>query len=204
MRDDQICSIATFIMNWQSTAPDRRAAIPTLSGPPVGTDTTKQRRLATPPGARPWLLHRVSGLSRGHHHRPGLDGFRGHARHWHTPPSVPPARLHRDSHLAGAVPVRIDRCSRCTSGRRLPADHAQDLQQIHDRSGHGGLDRLPDVPGKFSTRIKIGVIVGGFAAQSQSFNPRPARIPASPSPGRAGRSGLIPPYEDKGQHQQPG
>jgi mono/diheme cytochrome c family protein len=42
MREDQIRSIATFIMNWQSTAPDRQAAIPTLSGPPVGTDISKQ------------------------------------------------------------------------------------------------------------------------------------------------------------------
>jgi mono/diheme cytochrome c family protein len=42
LRDDQIRSIATFIMNWQSTAPDRQAAVPTLSGPPVGTDTSKQ------------------------------------------------------------------------------------------------------------------------------------------------------------------
>jgi mono/diheme cytochrome c family protein len=37
LREDQIRYIAAFIMNWQSTAPDRQQA-PVLAGPPVGTD----------------------------------------------------------------------------------------------------------------------------------------------------------------------
>jgi mono/diheme cytochrome c family protein len=41
MRDDQIRDIAAFIMNWESTAPER-APLPTPSGPVVGTDITKQ------------------------------------------------------------------------------------------------------------------------------------------------------------------
>jgi mono/diheme cytochrome c family protein len=39
LRDDQIRDIATFVMNWESTAPDRASAVP--AGPPVGTDITK-------------------------------------------------------------------------------------------------------------------------------------------------------------------
>jgi mono/diheme cytochrome c family protein len=41
LRDDQIRSIATYVMNWQSTAPERQAAA-TPSGPPVGVDIAKQ------------------------------------------------------------------------------------------------------------------------------------------------------------------
>jgi len=40
LRADQIRSIAAFIMNWKSTAPQREA--PTLAGPPVGSDITQQ------------------------------------------------------------------------------------------------------------------------------------------------------------------
>ncbi len=40
LRVDQIRSIAAFIMNWRSTAPERQA--PTLAGPPVGTDIQQQ------------------------------------------------------------------------------------------------------------------------------------------------------------------
>jgi mono/diheme cytochrome c family protein len=36
LRDDQIRYIAAFVMNWESTAPERTA--PQLDGPPVGTD----------------------------------------------------------------------------------------------------------------------------------------------------------------------
>lgn len=39
MRADQIRNLAAFIMNWESTAPDRGAG-PQLSGPPVGADIT--------------------------------------------------------------------------------------------------------------------------------------------------------------------
>jgi mono/diheme cytochrome c family protein len=41
LREDQIRSIATFVMNWQSTAPERQTAA-TPAGPPVGTDINKQ------------------------------------------------------------------------------------------------------------------------------------------------------------------
>jgi mono/diheme cytochrome c family protein len=40
LREDQIRYIAAFILNWESTAPDRQQA-PTLAGPPVGTDITQ-------------------------------------------------------------------------------------------------------------------------------------------------------------------
>lgn len=40
LREDQIRYIADFIMNWESTAPERQAAA-TPSGPVVGTDITK-------------------------------------------------------------------------------------------------------------------------------------------------------------------
>ncbi len=39
LRIDQIRDIATFVMNWEATAPDRGQA-PVLAGPPVGTDIT--------------------------------------------------------------------------------------------------------------------------------------------------------------------
>lgn len=39
LRVDQVRNIAAFIMNWESTAPDRGAAVP-MAGPPVGTDIT--------------------------------------------------------------------------------------------------------------------------------------------------------------------
>lgn len=39
LRDDQIRSIAAFVMNWESTAPDRGQE-PEIAGPPVGTDIT--------------------------------------------------------------------------------------------------------------------------------------------------------------------
>lgn len=39
LREDQIRYIAAFVMNWESTAPDRGQA-PVLAGPPVGTDIT--------------------------------------------------------------------------------------------------------------------------------------------------------------------
>ncbi|OGO42651.1 MAG: hypothetical protein A2W36_05195 [Chloroflexi bacterium RBG_16_58_14] len=45
LRDDQIRDLATFIMNWESTAPDRETA-PALTGPAVGTDITQE----LPPG----------------------------------------------------------------------------------------------------------------------------------------------------------
>ena len=45
LRDDQIRDLAAFIMNWESTAPDR-ATGPSLAGPPVGTDLTQE----LPPG----------------------------------------------------------------------------------------------------------------------------------------------------------
>jgi mono/diheme cytochrome c family protein len=41
LRDDQIRDIATFIMNWEATAPVREIS-PTLAGPPVGTDILQQ------------------------------------------------------------------------------------------------------------------------------------------------------------------
>jgi mono/diheme cytochrome c family protein len=41
LREDQIRYIAAFVMNWESTAPDRQQA-PVLAGPPVGTDITQQ------------------------------------------------------------------------------------------------------------------------------------------------------------------
>lgn len=41
LRQDQIRYIATFIMNWESTAPDRASA-PQLEGPPVGTDIAQE------------------------------------------------------------------------------------------------------------------------------------------------------------------
>jgi mono/diheme cytochrome c family protein len=41
LRDDQIRSLAAFIMNWESTAPDRSTA-PVLEGPPVGTDIAQE------------------------------------------------------------------------------------------------------------------------------------------------------------------
>jgi len=41
LRTDQIQSLAAFIMNWESTAPDRQTA-PALEGPPVGTDITQE------------------------------------------------------------------------------------------------------------------------------------------------------------------
>jgi mono/diheme cytochrome c family protein len=37
LREDQIRYIAEFVMNWESTAPDRGQA-PVMAGPPVGTD----------------------------------------------------------------------------------------------------------------------------------------------------------------------
>ena len=40
LREDQVRSIATFVMNWQSTAPDREEVAPP-SGPPVGADIAK-------------------------------------------------------------------------------------------------------------------------------------------------------------------
>lgn len=40
LRDDQIRDVAAFIMNWESTAPDRGTA-PEMAGPPVGTDITQ-------------------------------------------------------------------------------------------------------------------------------------------------------------------
>ena len=40
LRDDQIRDIAAFVMNWESTAPERETA-PELAGPPVGTDITQ-------------------------------------------------------------------------------------------------------------------------------------------------------------------
>ncbi|MGW8249039.1 MAG: c-type cytochrome [Anaerolineales bacterium] len=39
LREDQIRSIAAFIVNWEATAPDRGQE-PVLAGPPVGTDIT--------------------------------------------------------------------------------------------------------------------------------------------------------------------
>jgi mono/diheme cytochrome c family protein len=42
LRADQIRDIAAFVMNWQSTAPDRSAQQAALAGPPVGTDITKE------------------------------------------------------------------------------------------------------------------------------------------------------------------
>lgn len=39
LREDQIRNIAAFVLNWQSTAPDRGQE-PVLAGPPVGTDIT--------------------------------------------------------------------------------------------------------------------------------------------------------------------
>jgi mono/diheme cytochrome c family protein len=41
LRDDQIRDIATFIMNWEATAPVREIS-PTLAGPPVGTDILQE------------------------------------------------------------------------------------------------------------------------------------------------------------------
>jgi mono/diheme cytochrome c family protein len=41
LREDQIRYIAAFVMNWESTAPDRAQA-PVLAGPPVGTDIAQQ------------------------------------------------------------------------------------------------------------------------------------------------------------------
>lgn len=41
LRADQIRSLAAFIMNWESTAPDRQTA-PALEGPPVGTDIAQE------------------------------------------------------------------------------------------------------------------------------------------------------------------
>ncbi len=41
LREDQIRYIAAFVMNWESTAPDRQQA-PVLAGPPVGTDITQE------------------------------------------------------------------------------------------------------------------------------------------------------------------
>ena len=41
LRPDQIRNIASFVMNWEATAPDRGQA-PVLAGPPVGTDITIQ------------------------------------------------------------------------------------------------------------------------------------------------------------------
>jgi mono/diheme cytochrome c family protein len=41
LRADQIRYIAAFIMNWESTAPDRQQA-PILAGPPVGTDIAQE------------------------------------------------------------------------------------------------------------------------------------------------------------------
>lgn len=41
LREDQIRFIADFVMNWEATAPDRSAE-QKPSGPPVGTDITKQ------------------------------------------------------------------------------------------------------------------------------------------------------------------
>lgn len=40
LREDQIRNIAAFVLNWESTAPDRRAEGAQLAGPPVGTDIT--------------------------------------------------------------------------------------------------------------------------------------------------------------------
>lgn len=39
LREDQIRNIATFVMNWEPTAPDREVAVEP-AGPPVGTDIT--------------------------------------------------------------------------------------------------------------------------------------------------------------------
>jgi mono/diheme cytochrome c family protein len=41
LRDDQISDIATFIMNWEATAPVREIS-PTLAGPAVGTDILQE------------------------------------------------------------------------------------------------------------------------------------------------------------------
>jgi mono/diheme cytochrome c family protein len=41
LREDQIRYIAAFIMNWESTAPDRQQA-PVLAGPAVGTDIAQE------------------------------------------------------------------------------------------------------------------------------------------------------------------
>jgi mono/diheme cytochrome c family protein/cytochrome c2 len=40
LREDQIRYIAAFVLNWESTAPDRQQP-PTLAGPAVGTDITQ-------------------------------------------------------------------------------------------------------------------------------------------------------------------
>jgi mono/diheme cytochrome c family protein len=39
LRDDQIRSLAAYVVNWETTAPDRTQELP-LAGPPVGTDIT--------------------------------------------------------------------------------------------------------------------------------------------------------------------
>ncbi|GAB4479114.1 MAG: hypothetical protein Kow0088_19660 [Anaerolineales bacterium] len=42
LRDDQIRSVAAFILNWKDTAPDRSAQMAAMAGPPTGTDITKE------------------------------------------------------------------------------------------------------------------------------------------------------------------
>jgi len=41
LRDDQIRDLAAFIMNWESTAPERETVAP-VGGPPVGSDITQE------------------------------------------------------------------------------------------------------------------------------------------------------------------
>jgi mono/diheme cytochrome c family protein len=47
LREDQIRSIAAFVMNWEATAPDRQVAA-TPAGPVVGTDITKELPAGNP------------------------------------------------------------------------------------------------------------------------------------------------------------
>jgi mono/diheme cytochrome c family protein len=47
LRSDQIRYIAAFIMNWESTAPDRGAG-PELAGPPVGNDIAQELPVGDP------------------------------------------------------------------------------------------------------------------------------------------------------------
>ncbi|HLA97682.1 MAG TPA: c-type cytochrome [Anaerolineales bacterium] len=52
LRADQIRNIAAFIMNWESTAPDRREE-GVLAGPPVGTDITISLPVGDPANGEP-------------------------------------------------------------------------------------------------------------------------------------------------------
>jgi mono/diheme cytochrome c family protein len=47
LRQDQIRDITAYVMNWESTAPDRQVAA-TPSGPVVGTDITKELPAGNP------------------------------------------------------------------------------------------------------------------------------------------------------------